>query len=708
MNAPSTPFQSRLKILLVVLSGVATLVACRLVWLQVVKYGDYRSQARHQQLTPRSIQAERGQILDRNDSPMAVNVELFNVSANPSQVSDRAGTAAVLSRTLGQPYAEVFRKLNPKVKFVWIARGVPFERSDAVDKLRLPGVGAYREQRRFYPDHDMAARIIGFTGLDNQGLEGLEAHFDQVLAGKKGFSYIERDAHGRPVMARLSSSKAARNGLNVVTTIDKTIQHITQVELEKAFVKHQCKAASAVVMDPATGEILAVANYPSCDPNHYQSYPTRQWLDRSVNQAFEPGSTFKLVTAVAALEEGVLSEDDKVFCENGKGQFDYGRVVTDHEKYGWLTFREVFGYSSNIGMVKVGMKLGKDNLYKWIKRFGFGQPTGVDLPGEAAGDVRKPSRWSGISMTSIPYGYEVTTSPLQMVCAYAAIANGGVMMRPMLVKRTEDADGNVETLYRPRVLRKVCSARTAHRMTALLRWVVEHGTGTVVDLPQYAIAGKTGTAHKVLNGHYSPYNYVSSFVGFVPMEKPRYVIYVSLDDPRGIYWGAYTAGPVFKEVAKRVLAYGCVPGEGQAPMTQQASLVPAFQGLTETQCRRVAERAGVRLQFAGKGERAVAQSVRAGAPGESGKPTRVTVTLGNPQVAASGDGGAMPDLRGKTKRQAIALLAPLGVRVNFRGQGLVRGQVPLPGANVSNGTMCDLSCETQAALPAPKRKGAGS
>lgn len=700
-------FQNRLMWLGGILLVLASLVALRLVWLQVVRFGDFRQMARRQQLSPREVKAERGQILDRNGVPLAVNVELFNVSANPPQVHDKSGTAAVLSKALGLPYGDLLRKLKSGDRFVWIARGVAFERSDAVDNLRLPGVGAYREQRRFYPDHEMAAHVMGFTGRDNQGLEGLEAHFERVLAGKGGFSIVERDAHGRPVLARRGASKSAEDGLNVVTTLDKTIQHITQVELEKAFLKYRCKAATAVVMDPKTGEILALANYPACDPNHYQDVPVTQWLDRAVNQAFEPGSTFKLVTAVAALEEGVVTEEDRIFCENGRAKFDYGRIVTDHEKKGWLTFREVFGYSSNIGMVKVGQKLGKQGLYKWIRRFGFGQSTGVELPGEALGSVAPPEKWSGISMTSIPYGYEITASPLQVMCAYSAMANRGVMMRPMLVKRTEDAEGNVEDIFKPRVLRKVCSARTATRATALLRWAVQYGTGTAVEMEAYPVAGKTGTAHKVLNGRYSPYNYVSSFVGYVPAEDPRYVIYVSLDDPRGLYWGGYTSGPVFKEVAKRVLAFGRVPGVGQAPVTQESASVPAFQGLTEAQCRRVAERAGVKVQFSGKGPRATVQSVKAGSKlDQDAKKVRVRVTMG--QIEVAGKGGVMPDLRGKTKRQAIAMLAPLGMKVSFRGQGLVRNQSPAPGLSVSDGAACNLSCETQVALPPSRVKGGGS
>ncbi len=697
------PFQSRLKFLGFLFTLAALVVGLRLVWLQVVRYPDFRQMARRQQLTPREVRAERGQILDRNGVALAVNIDLYNVYAHPNQITDKSGTAASLARALGLSYPEVLRKLRGDAKFTWIARQVPYERSQAAEGLRLDGVGSYKEQRRFYPDHEMAAHVLGFTGLDNQGLEGLESRYEKALAGVDGYQVTERDARGRAVLTQLGASKSPHDGENVVTTLDTVIQHITQVELEKAFVRYRCQAGSAVVMDPKTGKILALANYPLYDPNHYRSFPPALWGDRTVNSAFEPGSTFKLVACTAALEEGAFNEDDKIFCENGHGVFEYGRVVTDHEKYGWLPFREVFGYSSNIGFVKIGMALGKDRLYKWIKRFGFGDPTGVDLPGEATGIVQPPDKWSGLSMTSIPYGYEIATTPIQLLCAYAAVANGGVMMKPMLVDHLEDAEGNVIKTYRPAQIRKVCSAKTAKRVTALLRWVVEKGTGTAVDLPGYDIAGKTGTAHKVIKKRYSPYNYLSSFVGFVPADNPRYVIYVSLDDPRGVYWGGYTAGPVFKEVAKRVLAYADVPQNGQQAVAEAPgqARVPSFAGLTENQCRQVADRAGIPLAFTGKGPRVTDQSMAAGGQVTTGKKApSVQLTLGEP-VEVGDAGGRMPDLRGKTKRQALALLSPLGLRVQFRGRGLIRGQSPLPGAGVGAGSSCDLACDTGNMMAGP-------
>ena len=308
----------------------------------------------------------------------------------PTRLPTRVQAAAALSNATGESYASILSKLTGDKAFVWIARQVPYERSEAVEALKLDGVEATREQRRFYPDHEMAAQVLGFTGIDNQGLNGLENYYNKILTGKKGLELTERDARGRTVMADNKSVKAEKDGLSIVTTIDKTIQHVAQVELQKAFDKFRCKSASVVVMDPATGEILAMANYPTFDPNHFDAYPAASWKNRVVNDQFEPGSTFKLVAAAAALEEGIVSEDDKFFCENGAYKTEYGRVVTDHESHGWLTFREVFGFSSNIGMVKVGMKLGKDSLYRYCKKFGFGDLTGIDLPGETPGKLRPP------------------------------------------------------------------------------------------------------------------------------------------------------------------------------------------------------------------------------------------------------------------------------------------------------------------------------
>ena len=706
-----TQIQKRILALQAAVIGAVFCVEGRLFYLQVVKHSEFQHMAYHQQYTPKETSPSRGVIEDRFGDVLAMNIDLFNVCAHPNQITDKAATAAALSHALGQPYAEVLSKISGDKPFVWIARQVPFERSEAVETLKLEGVEASREQRRFYPDHEMAAHALGFTGIDNQGLDGLENYFEKSLTGKKGLVMTERDARGRVVLADNKAVRDNVDGLGLVTTLDKTLQHIAQVELEKAFEKYRCKAASIVVMDPHTGEILALANYPTFDPNHFSDFPRESWKDRVVNDEFEPGSTFKLITAVGALEQGVVSEDDKFFCENGSYLTQYGRVVSDHEKYGWLTFRQVFGYSSNIGMVKVGAKLGAENLYRYAKRFGIGDLTGIDLPGEAPGKLRPLDKWSGLSMTTIPYGYEVSTTPIQMLAAYGAIANGGMLMKPYLVKALVNSDGKVVKAFGPKKIRRACSPKTARRMTELMKWVVEKGTGTAVALPAYDIAGKTGTAYKFMNGHYSKYNYVSSFIGFVPAENPKFVIYVSLDDPRGIYWGGYTAGPVFKEVAKRALVYDLTPGvdpEEQTQLAKARNMVPSFLGLTREQSKWLSGADGLQVKFSGKGSRVTGQSQASGTPlaMENNSPSKVVLTLGEPQ--AEGTAGVMPDLRGKTKRQALALLSPLAVHVNFRGEGIVRTQFPPPGRSVQNAEPCELNCDLPLANTSAPAQGGNS
>ncbi len=689
------PIQKRLMVLEAVILVCCVCVELRLVYLQIWKHSEFKQMATHQQYIQKSVEASRGTIEDRDGSVFAMNIGLFNVDAHPDQLDNKSEDAALLCRALGMPYSTVLSKLSQNRQFVWLERQVPYNFSDQVAALKMEGVDAIREQHRFYPDHEMAAQVLGFTGMDNQGLDGLERYYDRYLTGKNGTMMAERDARGRLVSSG-DDSGHSKDGLNVRTTLNQTIQHIAQVELLKAFEKFKCKAASVVVMNPATGEILAMANYPTFDPNSFTQYPAEVWKNRVVNDEFEPGSTFKLVTAVGALEEGVVNEDDKFFCENGAFKTDYGRVVKDHEKLGLITFREVFGYSSNIGMVKVGYKLGQENLYKYCKKFGFGDPTGIDLPGESPGKVRPLDQWSGLSLTTIPYGYEISTTPIQIVDAYAAIANGGVMMKPYMVKDLEDASGHVVKEFGPHKIRRVCSEKTAQRMTEMLKWVVAHGTGVAVALPNYDIAGKTGTAYKFENGRYSANSYVSSFVGFVPAENPKVVIYVSLDDPRGIYWGGYTAGPVFKEMAKRVMAYDLVPGSNdvqtaQAPKDQRT--VPSFEGLTPAQCKWLAVASGLNLKFTGRGERVVAQSAAVGAPLMAGdqNPNNLVLTLGKPEISQAG--GLMPNLQGKTKRQALALLSPLGLKVNFHGEGVIRSQFPPVGRTVSAEMTCELNCD---------------
>lgn len=682
------------------LTGVGLLATvvlwARLAWLQCIRFSDFQTLAKRQQWAPKKLQPPRGFLFDRSGELLAMNVDLYDVYAHPQRVRNRDKTARELAAVLTQPYEEILRKLNQKEPFVWIERRVSYEKSKRLENLRLEGIGLTLRSTRFYPHRSLAAQVIGFTGIDQQGLEGLEKALNEELQGRPGLVFAERDAKGN-LLVEQRTARAPLRGLNAVSTLDKTIQHVVEVELEKAFRKYRCRSAQAVVLDPKTGDILALANYPTFDPNHYADYPRETWRNRVIQDQMEPGSTFKLIAAAAALEEGLAQEDDLFFCENGKYVTAEGRTISDHEKHGWLTFREVFGYSSNIGMVKIGQKIGANLLYRYAERFGFGRKTGILFPGEAEGLLRPLDQWSALSLSSIPYGYEVAATPLQVVSAYAAIANEGIRMQPRLLLRLEDPEGKVVRRFEPKEIGRVCSKKTAQRLKELLTWAVEKGTGKAVALPTYAIAGKTGTAHKLIGGRYSPYNYVSSFVGFVPAEDPRFVLLVVLDDPRGLYWGGYTAGPVFKEVTKRILAYQAVPPreEKLARKEKKGTQAPALIGLTLMQAKQVARRSGWTLKWKGEGSRVVQQIPPPSSRSIEGGGRVLQVHLG--KTIAVSKAGRMPDVRGKTKRQALALLAPLGLQVQFEGSGRIRTQFPQPGREVQPGEACRLSCETQRA-----------
>jgi cell division protein FtsI/penicillin-binding protein 2 len=610
---PILIFKKRLKWLVGLILISFTIIVSRLFYLQLFNFPFYQRLANQQHFFKEWVYPKRGKIEDCHGVVLAMNVNLLNVYARPQEVKNKRSTARVLSQILKIPEMTIFHQLESTQKFVWIERQVPFKKSKFIKNLKIQGIGALEEEKRFYPDHKMAANVIGFTGIDNQGLNGLEEYYNRQLSGKPGWILAARDARGKIWLTHTSGPSAPVSGLTLVTTLNSVIQHIAQVELKKAYKKFHSKKACIIVMNPKTGAILAMANYPTFDPNHFLNYPEKNWDNACITDAFEPGSTFKLITMTAALQTGIEKPSNKIFCDNGTYTTSYGRVVQDAEKYGWLTVKEIFGYSSNIGTTKIAMKLGKKLLYRYAKKFNIGSLTGIDLPAEACGLIRPPQQWGDFAIASIPYGYEVLVTPLQTICAYAAIANKGIMMRPYIVKEFKNTYGEVVKKNHPHVVRRVCSPSTANTLINMMQWVVLHGTGTAVQLSNYSVAGKTGTAELLIRGRYSHNEYYASFVGFVPAHHPMFAIYVSFEDPRGIIWGGYTAGPVFKRVARRILAYDMIPGkEKNGEQVAKASLikikVPNFVGLTVPQCKFVSKVSGCLIRFQGHGNRVIAQS----------------------------------------------------------------------------------------------------
>jgi cell division protein FtsI (penicillin-binding protein 3) len=490
---------------------------------------------------------------------------------------------------------------------------------------------------RFYPNRELGAQVVGFEGVDG-GLEGVERAWNEVLAGTPGKAIVGRDALGREVVTQHVLAAPAP-GHGVMLTIDKTIQYLAEREIDAAYRRTGARAAMAVVMEPRTGDILALAIRPTFNPNAFLDVPSKEvWRNRAITDPFEPGSTFKVILAAAALEEGVVKPDDRIYAENGKLTIAK-TVIHDWKKFGWLTFTEVLQNSSNVGSMKVGLSLGRDRYYKYMTAFGFGAPTGVGLPGESRGQLREPQRWSLLSLPTMSIGQEVSVTALQIVAAFGAVANGGTLMQPRIVKAEFDADGRETRRFAPKAVRQVISPETAKTLGRMLTEVVADGTGHLAAVPGYEVGGKTGTAQKLdpQTRRYSRAPGVLSFVGFVPVDEPRLVMLVMLDEPRNEKWGSEAAAPIFAAIAAPVLRHLEILPRDAAPV-----------------------------------------QIVAGAPAESaaggrGRPAAVAME------AAEAAAGVMPDLRGSTLRQALTALTPRGVRVEVAGRGRVVHQAPAPG-----------------------------
>jgi cell division protein FtsI/penicillin-binding protein 2 len=498
---------------------------------------------------------KRGVIYDRNLKELAISINLNSIYLDPLLVEDKASAAQNLSKTLGLSTEEILNKLNEDKRFIWLARKVRPETEKAVRRLHIKGVDFIKEPQRVYPNAVLASHVIGFVGLDDNGLEGVELVFDKFLKGTIGWRYTIRDAKQREVPGYEYREIPPADGNDVVLTIDSIVQAFAERELDAAFKKYNAKGGSIIIMDPYNGDIFALANRPTYNPNNIKEYPVEARRNRAVCDFFEPGSSFKIVTASAVLEEGVVCPEDKFFCENGEYKW-CNHVYHDHKPHGWLAFRDVIKHSSNIGTMKAGLKLGGDNLYRYVKRFGFGKKTGIELTGEAEGIVRPPNRWSKLSLCSISMGQEVTATALQLACAISSIANGGYYVKPRIIYRVQDKAENVIGKFELKKLHRVISEETAFEMRQILRGVVDGGTGTLAEIKGYFPAGKTGTAQKIEpNGTYSHRKFVASFIGFLPFDNPRFTVVIVLDEPRPYYYGGVVCAPVFKKVAEELMLY---------------------------------------------------------------------------------------------------------------------------------------------------------
>ncbi|MFQ5656694.1 MAG: peptidoglycan D,D-transpeptidase FtsI family protein [Candidatus Methylomirabilales bacterium] len=550
------PPRIRIKLPAMLLTVALGVVGARLYFIQITQHHDLGTRAAKQYLRRVPVSPRRGTIYDRNGRALAISLNGRSVFAHPRFVRDPEATATRLARALRVPARQIRAKLRSDRPFVWLRRQLDPARAEAVADLNLSGVGLVPEGKRYYPKKGLAGHVIGFVGVDNQGLEGVEFAYDRLLTDGSRSVVSRVDALGRMVFR---DGGEGDSGCDLYLTIDEVIQHVAERELDAAVRRSGAKAGTVIVMDPATGEILALANSPSYNPNEYRSYHPSFRRNRAVTDPYEPGSAFKLILAAAALEERLVRPQDLFYGEDGAIEVA-GVKIRDHEKHGWMTFRDVLVFSSNVGAIKVGMKVGKQRFYSYITGFGFGLPTGADLPGESSGVLRPPRDWSRISIGALSIGYEISATPLQLITAMSAVANGGQLMRPHVLKAVQSPDGTVDEI-RPFPIRRVASRETTRTLTSILTEVVERGTGQAAAFTGYQVAGKTGTAQKLdqKTGRYSRTDVVASFIGYVPAKAPRLAILVLIDEPGRLAWGGSVAAPAFRAIARETLSYLAIP-----------------------------------------------------------------------------------------------------------------------------------------------------
>ncbi|MGC1618108.1 MAG: penicillin-binding protein [Candidatus Acidiferrum sp.] len=671
--------QDRVHVRLVIFAGVAFLwmaaVFGRLTYLQLFLHSEYLARALRQQQRTIEITPERGAIYDRNKRPLAMSIPVDSAFAVPAEIADENLAARLLSGVVDVPEEVLEERFESSKSFVWISRKLPPEKAEAITALNLKGVYLQKENQRFYPKRDLAAHVLGFVDVDEKGLGGIEYELDSLIRGESGKIVVMEDAKKRWFDA---SQAKLNNGADVVLTLDEEIQYVAERELNAAIAQTHAIAGTAVVMNPDNGEILALANWPTFNPNKASEAPAEARMDRAVSALYEPGSTFKLVTLAAAFNEGITRPDEVFDCENGS-VLVAGHRIHDHARFGLLNVSQILAESSDVGAIKIALRLQAPRFYDYIRAFGFGGLTGVDLPGESKGILRPVNDWGAFSIGSISMGQEVGVTPIQLISAVSAIANGGLLYRPHVVEELS-RDGRAlpaEGVLAPTEPRRVIRPDTAATMRRLMEGVVLRGTGPLAHLDGWTSAGKTGTAQKIdpTTGRYSRTQYIASFTGFAPINNPAVTILVSLDSPVGLHEGGEVAAPVFKRIAEEVLTYLDVPRD-----------VPLNPKFLQAEYKKQAseDRGGLEdlssVDFSAQSDSA---PVASQATNRHGQKNTAEPTL----TVAVDQGGEVevPDFSGKTMREVADISLKLGLDPVLVGSNLAVDQSPAAGAKVRRG-----------------------
>jgi cell division protein FtsI (penicillin-binding protein 3) len=719
-NSPRNSTNVRLYLLGSILVLWCLAICARLIDLQIFEYGRYEERANHQQSRTQDVAPKRGVIYDRTGRELAMSINVDSAFAIPTQIPDLAGTLSLIARITKTDPRDLLARCKAAKSFCWVARKADAETADRIRALNLRGIYFEKEPKRYYPKRDLAAQVLGYVGMDDEGLSGIEREYDDKLQGKPGQMLVSVDARRKYFG---SVEKQPEPGQNIVLTIDEKIQFIAEKELETAMAETKAESGTVVVANPHTGEILALANRPTFNPNIASQITPPRLKDHAVSDVFEPGSTFKLVTISAALEEKLTRPDEVFDCQMGSIVFN-GMRIRDSKPHGLLPVSDILAESSDVGSIKIGLRLGDDRFYKYIHAFGFGQHTGIELPGETRGLSKPPSRWSKVSIAAISMGQEIGITPLQLVGLISTMANDGVYVAPHIVAGTTQPQGTPQTIaFHPTGEKRIISSLTAAQMRQMMQGVVLHGTGKKALLEGYSSAGKTGTAQKVdpATHAYSHTKYVATFAGFAPVNDPAIVVAVILDSAVGLHQGGQVSAPVFTRITQQVLEYMHTPHDVEFSARQQmllASKKVKDQDLVEGSPDHLGDTLNV-AEAEDTSDTPVTQPpapVQAAAPKmipgvvqaamhpplpssqaklpqtdllqaqEASATTARSATTGTVVMDVEQGGIVVPSFAGKSVRAAIELAQENGLDLDALGSGLAREQMPPAGTHVASGS----------------------
>ena len=593
----------RVFIVAALIIALFAMVSVKALELQVLDRERAFKIARKQHHGTSTLLPRRGKIFDRNAKELAVNVDVKSVYANPKKITNPSETANLLSEKLKLPLKKILDRVSSNKSFVWIKRLADSKSVAEIQTSDITGLGFIPEPKRIYPNGHLLGQVIGFADVDSIGIEGIEYRYDNLLIGKTRKITLKRDARGHKILNDPSEiqeiDQDKTSGHDIVLTIDSQIQHIVERELREGIEEMGGEQGMAIIMNPETGEVLAMASYPFLDPNNFSQFPEANRRNLPIWYAHEPGSTMKVFLAASALEDKKVNPNSKFNCENGRRKIG-SAVIKDIKPRGTLTVAEIVKYSSNIGASKIGELVGRDKYHKYLKKFGFGDKTGIGLPGESGGQLAAPRKWGPIELATISFGQGVSVTSLQLVTALSAIANGGYLMKPYVIEKIVDPAGNVIEENKPEVVTRVISYDTSYQMKQIMQDVVEDGTGKRAQIPGFSVAGKTGTAqipNPKSGGYYSD-RYIASFIGFAPVEDPAIVMAVVVEAPRKKTHGGSAAAPIFKQIAEKVLFHmGVSPKKELVGM----KVMPDLSGMSVRDILKWSEQEGVKVEVKGSG-----------------------------------------------------------------------------------------------------------